>query len=301
MNIIRILSRASMAARILPRVVPAAAGVAVLGISGFIWGAPLAARALMEKIDPEEARDNERELLARPRTILAVGAHPDDLDYYCSGTLARLADYGNRVVAVACTNGEKAGIFPFGKLGHVRLEEQRESVTLQGIDRLEPLGLPDGQLTFEKRKLYQDLARVVDEVKPDVIFTFDPLEMFFPGYVHPDHQAAGGVLLEVAEDQPNPPDLYFFHTRVPNTAVDITSTIDTKIRAMQSHWTQLTPGRHEIIAMHLRSMARTLGRAVDYRYAEMFRRAGISPERHESRPAERERQNGRRIATVNRR
>ncbi|GMK45914.1 MULTISPECIES: bacillithiol biosynthesis deacetylase BshB2 [Paenibacillus] len=129
--------------------------------------------------------------------ILVVLPHPDDEAFTMSGTLAQLIDQGAQVTYACLTLGEMArnmGFPPFASritLPQIRRGELEESCAAIGIQDLRMLGFHDKTIEFEDKVfLDEHIHALIEEVKPDVIFTF------YPGYsVHPDHDATGEAVV----------------------------------------------------------------------------------------------------------
>ena len=136
-----------------------------------------------------------------PLTVLAVFAHPDDEGFGCGGTLAALVAGGHRVTLICATNGDVGEISDPAlatpeTLPSVRQGELRAAMDLTGIRDVRFLNYRDsGMVGWEDndhpRSLFQaaeetvveQVARVVREVRPDIVITHDPTG----GYGHPDH------------------------------------------------------------------------------------------------------------------
>jgi LmbE family N-acetylglucosaminyl deacetylase len=104
------------------------------------------------------------------RRILAIGAHPDDIDLGCAGTLARCVERGDSVtIAVACLGDSASCGLPPDELARVRSREAAASAAVLGADLIE-MGLPDGgvQRTPAVRDLFTDVIR---RARPDVLIT----------------------------------------------------------------------------------------------------------------------------------
>lgn len=204
------------------------------------------------------------------RVVLAVGAHPDDLEFYAGGCLRLLSVSGARVVAVVATDGERGGSLP--DLPDVRRREQEAAAAILGLSEVVFLGLPDRRLRRVQEALEAALHAVWERVRPAVVFSFDPVAPQ-PPYVHPDHQALGRAVLRVAAARSAagepPATLYLFHTRRPNAAVDIESVFEAKLRAFRAHASQMT--RLEwMVGPVIRRSARANGRRAGFRWAEAF-------------------------------
>src|SRR3989304_2870650 len=97
--------------------------------------------------------------------VLAVGAHPDDIEIACGGTLAKLAEQGHRVGIVDLTDGEPT---PGSAGPEVRLAEARRAAKGLGAARRVTLDLPNRQLfdTFEARVA---LAKEIRRCRPRLV------------------------------------------------------------------------------------------------------------------------------------
>lgn len=100
--------------------------------------------------------------------VIAVGAHPDDVEIACGGTLAQLAGQGYRVGIIDLTDGEPTPISPGPE---VRLEEARQAAELLGIAKRVTLDLPNRRLfdSFESRVA---LAKEFRRYRPQLVIGF---------------------------------------------------------------------------------------------------------------------------------
>lgn len=126
-----------------------------------------------------------------PARALAVGAHPDDVEFGCGATLARWAEAGCEVSLVVCTDGSKGTWDPdadTAALVATRQAEARAAAAALGArGTVVFLGRVDGELAND-RSTRSDLARVIRELRPDVLVGHDPWRRY---RLHPDHRAAG--------------------------------------------------------------------------------------------------------------
>jgi len=195
-----------------------------------------------------------------PDSALAIVAHPDDIEYSCSGTIARWVKAGTRVGYVLCTSGE-VGIAQNGmtkeRATQIREAEQLAAAKIVGVDEVVFLREPDGMLqpTMELRK------RLVCEIRrfqPEVVICGDPTIVWAgDDYInHPDHRAAATAALDAtfpAAGQPNlfeeleaegvfafkPRKVYVTGWSQSDLYVNITDTIDLKIEALKAHTSQM--------------------------------------------------------------
>src|SRR5260370_9032216 len=101
--------------------------------------------------------------------ILAITAHPDDVDFGAAATVARWTDMGIEVTYCVVTDGGAGGAdedFPRAEMPALRRAEQVAAAKCVGVHDVRFLGYPDGRVeaTLELRR---DLARVIRQVRPD--------------------------------------------------------------------------------------------------------------------------------------
>ena len=138
-----------------------------------------------------------------PASALAIGAHPDDIEFGAGATLARWARAGCRVRHLVLTDGSKGSWDPDEDLGALvasRMEECRAAAArLDGVpidelpaDRVQFLGRVDGELV-DDAATRREVARVIRTERPEVLFGHDPWRRY---QLHPDHRAAGFLMLD---------------------------------------------------------------------------------------------------------
>ena len=133
--------------------------------------------------------------LPTPRRALAVGAHPDDVEFGCAATLARWADDGCEVHLLVLTDGSKGswdGDASRAELVATREREQRAAAEVLGATSVTFLGAVDGELSSDLATRAR-VCEVVRRTRPDVVLGHDPWKRY---RIHPDHRHAGLVTLE---------------------------------------------------------------------------------------------------------
>lgn len=229
---------------------------------------------------------------AAPTPVLVVGAHPDDPEFGCGGSVARWVRDGRPVTYVVMTRGDKGSHDPTmtaERLMAIREAEQRAAAAVLGVSDVRFLDCLDGEIapTLEVRR---QLVRIIREVKPGTVVTHDPtLVLPREGFVnHPDHRATGTAVIDAcfpaAELHLAFPEqlaegltlhkvteILFWSTGDPTHFVDIGETFDQKIRAIAEHTSQISDVAR--LAERMRERGRTLGQAQNMEYAEGFRRA----------------------------
>jgi LmbE family N-acetylglucosaminyl deacetylase len=195
-----------------------------------------------------------------PDRVLVVTAHPDDLDFGASGTIAAWTDAGVEVAYCICTSGDAGGFddTPRHEMAPLREAEQRAAAAAVGVKDVTFLGYPDGRLTASI-ELRRDISRVIRRFRPQRVLTQSPeIAWNRLGASHPDHRAAGeAALVAVYPDARNPfahpellaeegleawtvPSLWLMGApdeRVDH-AVDVTATFDRKLEALRAHVSQ---------------------------------------------------------------
>jgi LmbE family N-acetylglucosaminyl deacetylase len=130
--------------------------------------------------------------------VLVIGAHPDDPEFFCAGTIARWIAAGTIVHYVVVTSGDK-GIpedwtdpRPFVT---VREKEQLAAAEELGVQGVTFLRLPDGEV-FDTLDLRAQLTAEIRRFRPDIVLTHDPLTRLYRQ--HPDHRPVGAAALAAA-------------------------------------------------------------------------------------------------------
>ncbi|HVD27573.1 MAG TPA: PIG-L deacetylase family protein [Mycobacteriales bacterium] len=193
-----------------------------------------------------------------PERVLAVVAHPDDVDYGSAGTIAQWTSRGVEVAYCIATYGDAGGFddTPREKMAALRESEQRAAAAAVGVTDVTFLGYPDGQLavTYELRR---DISRQIRRVRPQLILTASPVRNFRRAAAsHPDHLAiAEATLCAVYPDARNPfahpellaeegldawavPEVWMTGGVEADHWVDITDAFELKLAALRAHASQ---------------------------------------------------------------
>ncbi|MBV8867037.1 MAG: PIG-L family deacetylase [Acidobacteriaceae bacterium] len=173
---------------------------------------------------------------ARPLNVVCVGAHPDDPETGCGGTLAKLAAEAHNVEIVYLTRGE-AGLKNGDKhtASKLRTAEALKACRLLGARALFANQI-DGQTSAEKKRAQQFTA-LLASLKPDIVFTHWPLD------THRDHRNAAQLTYEAWESMGENFALVYYevmtgvqtHHFEPNCFIDISSTSKQKRSAVYEH------------------------------------------------------------------
>lgn len=133
--------------------------------------------------------------LSTPEVALAVGAHPDDIEFGAGATLAKWAAAGCQIHHLVLTDGAKGTWDPErdpASLVAARQDEQREAARRLGGGEVAFLGFPDGELRNGVREQWE-VCRWIRVVRPDVVLGHDPWRRY---RLHPDHRNAGFILTD---------------------------------------------------------------------------------------------------------
>ena len=217
--------------------------------------------------------------------ILAVCSHPDDIEFNCAGTLAKYARAGHTIFVALTTSGNIGSNVIEGReeIARVREAEQLEAAKLYNAQvrflRFDDEGLID---TPELRRAVLNAMRWAN---PDVILTH------FPGDMSTDHNVTSTVVgrlmlslpgKNVPADEPpitKAPSLFYWDTAAglhfdPEVYVDISETMETKLKALALHKSQfawMDTFQSVTLTEHCRTIGAFRGLAIGCAYAEGYR------------------------------
>ncbi len=220
-------------------------------------------------------------------SALVLFAHPDDAEFMCGGTIAKWTREGCEVHYVVITDGSAGSNEPGvtrEELRPIREREQRAAADVLGVKSVALLGEVDGMLevTLDTRR---KVTREVRRLRPEVIVAPDPSRLWSGNrYInHSDHKAAG--MLALSTVMPDAPTRVMFQeleaegiepfevqnlwlsSNEPDTYVDISDTIDVKIKSLEQHVSQGGPEAEPWVRLR----AQQAGEEAGYAYAEAFK------------------------------
>jgi LmbE family N-acetylglucosaminyl deacetylase len=252
-------------------------------------------------VTTESARDTHPAgLPAGLERALVIAAHPDDIECFAGGTIARLTRTGAVVVYALATGGEGGCndmSVPTPAVTAQRKREQRQAAQLLGVETVEWITVSGGAMLRDSEvipslDLRLALVRLIRHHRPDLVVTFDPTCLTMGSYVnHPDHRAVGeSVIAAVWPAAANPRyhselldaglaphavrELWLMLSPTPNHAVDISSTLDPKAAALAAHKSQLPDD--ESVRSRVWRDAEHDGALSQYEFAERFHRVQIN-------------------------
>ncbi|WP_394214289.1 PIG-L deacetylase family protein [Brachybacterium vulturis] len=135
--------------------------------------------------------------------VLCIVAHPDDMEYGASAAVAAWTGAGIEVSYLLLTRGEAGMAQEPAVVAPLREQEQRRACALVGVEDLRYLDHPDGMLEGGLA-LRRDIARVVRQVRPDLVLTANFEVEAYGGLNQADHRVAGLAAVDAARDAANP-------------------------------------------------------------------------------------------------
>jgi LmbE family N-acetylglucosaminyl deacetylase len=223
-----------------------------------------------------------------PKRALVIVAHPDDAEFLCGGTVAKLCAEGWEVSYLLTTSGDMGSRdekMSRPALAAIREKEQVAAATVLGVREVVFLRYPDG--------FYEDTAeargRIVREVrrlKPDLVITWDPFRKTF---THRDHRLTGQSAIDAIYPLARNPMGYAEHflegldvhrvnevwlagSSEPDHYVDVTDHFEVRIRALRKHKSQIGSAPIRGLRKRLRDRLRDVAKDHPFELGEAFRR-----------------------------
>ncbi len=202
--------------------------------------------------------------------VLAIGAHPDDVEFGCAGTLARHIKEGDKVTIMHMTCSDSMNInYEIVDTKEVRKKESEEAAKIIGADLI-LLDFLDQCVPFDRTSIFA-IEKVIKSLQVDVIYTH------WNGDSHQDHINTLKSVFAAARYV----DKIFLYEQVPyprvgkifseaNYYVDISSYYDIKERSVLAHESQIVGRYQKKIMVGMRSSAEFRGSQCNCEYAEAF-------------------------------
>ncbi len=161
--------------------------------------------------------------------ILAIGAHPDDIEIGCGGTLIKYARQGHDVSLLVMTEGDGSGEGP------IRRREQDEAARVLRVAKLFWGEYPDTAIPLDRESI-QSVERIIRIVNPDFIF------VHFQDDTHQDHRNLSVATITATRYTRN---VLFFEGPTtqnfsPSVFVDVDTVLEDKVTALEAHASQVT-------------------------------------------------------------
>jgi LmbE family N-acetylglucosaminyl deacetylase len=241
----------------------------------------------------------QREVLtamAEQPVYMVIFPHPDDAEIYAGGTVRKLTSQGHRVFYACLTNGNVGSYdrsMTRERLAEIRRQELTEAATVLGVAKIFFLGYEDSTL-YPSLEMRAQVVRLLRIARADIVLGLDPWR---ENLTHIDHRTAAWVAIEAASNagwhlahheqfacegiEPHEVrEVHLFDTDDASHYVDITDTIEDKVKACLCHRSQIgfgVPKGDELrramaeTADRVRRRARELGAKRGYQYAEAFK------------------------------
>jgi LmbE family N-acetylglucosaminyl deacetylase len=237
--------------------------------------------------DTEQKQEEQR-----PRRALVVMAHPDDAEFLCAGTVAKLCAEGWHVWYCLATSGDKGtkdAEMTRERLAGIREQEQRDACRILGVQDVIFLRHPDG-FVHNDDALRGEIVRLIRELKPDTVITWDG---FRRGFNHNDHRNVGISTYDAVFPASRDPlyypeqieegldwhrvgELLLAGSDEPDYFVDISDHYDTKIEALLAHTSQVARDQpREEWVENFRKRVTEGAEQSGIAYAEAFRRVTL--------------------------
>ena len=193
--------------------------------------------------------------------ILAIGAHPDDIEFGCGGTLMKYSEKGHKVYMLVMSKGDKGGN------PELRQKEQEDSAQILRVEKLCFGDYVDTEIV-QSQKLITEIEGFLKDIKPGFIFVhyFDD--------THQDHRNLADSTISATRYIHN---VLFYEgpttqNFTPNVYVNITSALDKKIECLEAHVSQVSKTNIEDLSIieAAKSTAHFRGIQGRINYAEAF-------------------------------
>jgi len=205
------------------------------------------------------------------KTILAMSAHPDDMEIEAGGTLRKWADEGHDIYSLVLTNGEYRSNKEKKSTKEDILKEVNCSSKILMIKETIFLDYFDTQLQCNG-KIISEVDSIINQIHPDFLISHHPFDS------HQDHKAASEIMFAVSRKGriknvltgsplPYRPNIFAYK---PQYFVDISSTINQKLEALRCFKSQYEKYGEELWIDRIKSVARVMGWAMEFEYAESF-------------------------------
>ncbi|MFX0138544.1 MAG: PIG-L deacetylase family protein, partial [Candidatus Hodarchaeota archaeon] len=237
--------------------------------------------------------------------ILAIGAHPDDIDFFAGGTIAQFCKEGREAYFLITTNGQRGSLRSDTDpktLIATREKEAKAAAEVLGVKEVFFLGYKDGFLDRTPHlELREQFIKYIRKLKPNILMTFDPWNPYEP---HSDHRKVSLAAFESCyfchyplfhpESKPIHfvSEIWLFRSPNPDTWIQLKN-VRSKVKALSKHASQIQMLREEIMGqlksanvdtsilesldnktlldIFVRNMAEQDGKKPGYKLAEAFK------------------------------
>tara|TARA_B100002051_G_C16745577_1_gene647438 strand:+ start:12258 stop:12941 length:684 start_codon:yes stop_codon:yes gene_type:complete len=212
---------------------------------------------------------------------LIVCAHPDDEVLGVGGTIPLIIQKGGKVTVVVVTDGVSSQYPNDKEMYEIRHKQLLSACDILGVNDVIHLDFPDMSLdTVSQVSINMELGKIVNRIQPDTIFTHHNYD------VNLDHQILYESVMVIGRPKPQSPikNILTYHVNsstewgartpfkmfCPNIFIDISSTIDKKLKALECYTHELVPFPHPRSLEAVKARAKVLGSESGASYAEGF-------------------------------
>ncbi len=220
------------------------------------------------------------------KVLLAVSAHPDDIEFSSGGTMFKFKKMGYDIYFIVATNGEngfKVNHKPRSERVKIRNKEQLNAAKILGVRKVFFLNYKDCYLKYTD-ELRNKISLIIKKVKPEIIFSFDPANKSFESVniLHRDHRVIAEAVFDsvfaarnryLLKGEPHSVQkFWFFGTDKPNHYENITGYINNKIKLIEAHRSQFS--EHKSMSLWVKTHLSQYSKK--YKYSEKFRILSIT-------------------------
>jgi LmbE family N-acetylglucosaminyl deacetylase len=190
--------------------------------------------------------------------ILAIGAHPDDIELGAGGALAKHAKKGDKIHILVMSSGERGGS------ATQRTKEAKQAAKILGASNIEVHKLPDAKITDDVETIMK-IENIVNQIHPQRVYTHSSKD------THQDHRYTALASISAARYAPeilayeSPLTFPSFN---PQVYIDITDTLKIKVKALMTYKSQVQ--KEYMKAEAIEGLARYRGHQAGVKYAEAF-------------------------------
>jgi LmbE family N-acetylglucosaminyl deacetylase len=215
------------------------------------------------------------------KKILIIASHPDDEVLGCGATIAKLSKIGYEIFAIILSKGKTSRDLISKKELEILNQETHNSSKILGIKELINFDLPDNKFdSIPLIEIIKKIESVKKEIRPEIIFTHHF------GDLNIDHQITYKAVITATRPMTNESvkEIYSFEVPsstewggfdknnyfIPNVFIDVSDTIDIKIKAMAEYKSELREYPHPRSLQYIKDLAKINGARVGLQYSENF-------------------------------
>jgi len=197
--------------------------------------------------------------MAERKIILAIGAHPDDIEIGCGGTIKKHVLTGDDVYFIIATSGEKGGN------KEERIAEAKKSATLMGIKDIYFLSIPDTYISHNGQTV-QLIDNIIKKISPNIIYVHSLKDY------HQDHSNIAKSTLSSSRNMKNSIMCYEAPSTTleftPNAFKNISATFESKMECINQFVSQ--EKKDYVERQAIVNLAKFRGKIINVEYAEAF-------------------------------